>query len=342
MRILIDITHPAYAHFFRAVLPALRERGHQLCVTSRDKDLTVALLEAFGIEHQCLSTAGRTRWQLLTEMIVRVRRLRRVIREFAPHVILARDGAFACQAGWLTGVPAISFDDTDDAPIQHHLYFPCAWRIYTDRAYGKSIGRRHRFYKGVSCLAYLHPTVFQPDPEVLRRAGLATGEPLILCRMVSWTSNHDYKQYGIGLENLSRLRDRLTEFGRVLISSEVELPVELERHRVTLPPHEIHHLMAHCSLYLGESPTMAAECAVLGVPAIHVSTRRLWYTDELERTYQLVQNVDNTEPGMAAALRILQDQDYLQLNRQRRDRYLQATDDLVSVVVNSVEEVSVG
>jgi predicted glycosyltransferase len=338
MRILIDITHPAHAHFFRPTLPVLRARGHEVAITSRDKDVTLRLLDAFGIEHEMLSRAGRTRWQLLVEMLVRVSRLRGVVKRFRPHLILAREGVFACQAGWLTGVPAISIDDTDDAPIQHALSFPFAWRVYTDRAYRKSVGSKQRFFKGVSCLAYLQPGVFEPDPSVLEAAGLGLEERLIFLRLVSWTSNHDYGHRGFDRHDLNRLLDRLEGFGRIVMSSEHALDEALEPYRITLDPQQIHHLMAFCSLYIGESPTMAAECAVLGVPAIHVSTRRVWYTEELQR-YELLHNVDNSADCLALASNILQDSNYHLQNLKRRDHYLQEADDLVAVVLKAVEEV---
>lgn len=338
LRILIDITHPAYAHFFRHIIPVLGEHGHQVKVTSRRKDVTVELLDAFGIEHQCLSVAGRTAWRLLWEMLRRVGRLQRVVRRFRPDVLLARDGLYASQAGWLSGVPAISFDDTDDAPLQHRLYFPFAWRVYTDHAYRKAIGRKQRFYRGVSCLAYLRPEVFRPDEAVLRRAGVPAGQPLIFCRLVSWTANHDYGQRGFDAAGLRRLLRRLSTRGRVVISSETPLDDDLDPYRLTLPPEQVHHLMAHCSLYVGESATMAAECAVLGVPAIHVSTRRLWYTDELEKR-GLVSNVAADEACLNEALRVLDDPGYAEAHRRRRERYLGETDDLRSVVLAALREV---
>lgn len=339
MRILVDVTHPAHVHFFARLFPALRERGHEVFVTSRDKDVTLPLLEALGVEHKCLSTAGRTKWRLLIEMLARLGRLRGVIKQIRPAVILAREGLYASQAGWLTGVPAISFDDTDDATIQQRLYFPFAWRVYTDRAYGRSIGRKQRFFNGVSCLAYLHPRVFQPDPSVRARAGLEPEEQLILCRLVSWTSNHDYGEHGFDSRQIRPLLMQLAEFGRVMVSTEVDLPGELVPYRINLPPHDLHHLMAQCVLFVGESPTMATECAVLGVPAVHVSSRKLWYTDLLEKDFQLVRNVDNARDCLEAARASLMDPEALARHRQRRDRYLSGTDDLESVVLSALEEV---
>jgi predicted glycosyltransferase len=274
-------------------------------------------------------------------MVVRDWRLFGVVRRFKPDVILAREGLFACQVGWLSRTPAISFDDTDDAPIQQRLYFPFAWRIYTDKAYRVSIGRKQRFYKGVSCLAYLHPSIFTPDDSVLRHVGLGEGERFTLCRLVSWTANHDYGHHGFDRQNLKKLVEGLSAFGRVLITSETPLPEWLQEHRIVLPAHQMHHLMAKASLYIGESATMAAECAVLGVPAVFVSTLSTWYTQHLEQTYGLVRNVENMKDCLAAALGILKDPSSRETLRQRRDRYLADTDDLVEVVLKALEEVPV-
>lgn len=339
MRILVDITHPAYVHFFRPILPKLEESGHQVLVTSRDKDVTIDLLDAFGVTHRPLSRAGNSLWMRAFEMVQRKRRLCRVIEAFRPDVVLARDGLFACQAAYRSGVPSISFDDTDDAPIQHRLYFPFAWRVYTDRAYRKRIGSNQRFYTGVSCLAYLHPRVFQPDPEVLRAFGVDPGDRFIIVRLVQWTANHDILKRGFRKGSLRFLLGELSKYGRVFLSSEKALSSDLEPYRIPLPNDQIHHLMAFSSLYLGESATMAAECAVLGVPAIHLSTRTLWYTEELAEKYQLVINLRDEGEALVHAKTLLEDENALRRAQERRDQYLEETDDFWCVIRQALDEV---
>jgi predicted glycosyltransferase len=82
----------------------------------------------------------------------------------------------------------------------------------------------------------------------------------------------------------------LAGYGRVLISSENDLPPELEPYRLTIPPSHIHHFLAFASLLVGESATMASECAVLGVPSFYISPVGRGYTDEQEKRYGLVFN----------------------------------------------------
>jgi predicted glycosyltransferase len=48
------------------------------------------------------------------------------------------------------------------------------------------------------------------------------------------------------------------------------------------------HLQYYAKLFIGESATMASECACLGTPAIFVSTSVRGYTNEQGRQYGLV------------------------------------------------------
>jgi len=64
----------------------------------------------------------------------------------------------------------------------------------------------------------------------------------------------------------------------------------LELLRYKGDPAMIHHVMANCSGFFGESATMASECAVLGVPAVYAANTGRGYTDEQETRYGLVRN----------------------------------------------------
>ena len=94
MRILVDITHPAHAHFFRHPIELWRERGHQVAITSRRKDIAVELLDSFGFEHHELGTARSGLIGLAIELPVRTARLCRRIRQFRPDVMTAIGGVF--------------------------------------------------------------------------------------------------------------------------------------------------------------------------------------------------------------------------------------------------------
>ncbi len=68
------------------------------------------------------------------------------------------------------------------------------------------------------------------------------------------------------------------------------------------PVETLHHVLAGAALVFGESPTVAAEAAMLGAPAVVVSTSRRSYLDELERRYGLVSFHGHRRRGQAEAL----------------------------------------
>ena len=69
-----------------------------------------------------------------------------------------------------------------------------------------------------------------------------------------------------------RLVARLEKEMRVFISSECSLPPELCDYRANIPPEKLHDLLAFARLYVGEGATTAAECVMLGTPAIYINS----------------------------------------------------------------------
>jgi predicted glycosyltransferase len=89
MRFVFEIAHPAHVHLFRYGIRELRQRGHVVMVVSRDKDVTLDLLDHYGIQHECLSKQGRGLIGLAAEMLLRDWRLWQLARRFRPDAFVA-------------------------------------------------------------------------------------------------------------------------------------------------------------------------------------------------------------------------------------------------------------
>jgi hypothetical protein len=102
-------------------------------------------------------------------------------------------------------------------------------------------------------------------------------------------ASHDKGETGLTLDTKRTIIERLQAKGRVFITSEGTLHPEWERLRVSIPPHQIHDVLAFAALFVGDSQTMAAEAAVLGTPNLRASTfvGRISYLEELEHKYGL-------------------------------------------------------
>lgn len=291
-RILIDIAHPAHAHFFHHPARMLIEHGHEVLFTSRDKECARSIIESTGLPHYPLTSPRRQGFiGMARELIERDRELAALVRREKPDLLAALGGTFAAHAGRLTGTPSIVFYDTENARLQNLITYPFANLVVVPDCYKAWLPKHALRYAGYHELSYLHPRVFQPSRDISHANGLAENGDTFLVRVVSWEANHDIGETGWSRELLVRVVSRLSEKGSVLLSSEGELPPELAHHRYTGKPEALHHVMAFCRMLVGESATMASEAAVLGVPAIYAAQSGRGYTDDQEARYGLVRNI---------------------------------------------------
>ncbi len=335
--ILVDICHPAHAHFFRHPIGIWREHGCTVHVAARDKDVAIPLMREFGIEFSTLGRTGKGVVSLFSELVRRDAALYRLARTVKTDVITAIGGIFAAHAAFAARIPSVVFYDTEMATLQNRLTYPLASVVAVPRSYsGWLPEKRHVRYPGYHELSYLQPQRFRPERERALAAGLDRGRPTYLLRLVAWTANHDIGDSGLTPNAVKSLVARLSAAGRVIISSETALPPELEALRFQGRPSNMHHLMAFCAGYFGESATMASECAVLGVPAVYAANSRRGYTDEQEARYGLVHNVRSLDPALLdAACDWLLSQS-AEAMRRRRERLLSESVDVAGFVAETV------
>lgn len=340
MRILVDILHPAHVHLFKHAIRKWEHSGHEVRLTLREKDIARVLLDRLGLPYASLGAPGTRRSGLATELARRDLRLWRIVRRFRPHVLVGAAGVSIAHVGWLTGIPSVVLTDTENATLSNWLTFPFATVVCTPACYEAPVRtRRHLTYTGYHELAYLHPTYFTPDPACLRLYDLHTADRFIVMRLVAWGAAHDVRDHGFTA--VADAVRRLSRYARVLVTAEGEVPREVAPYLVRAAPEHIHHLLAFAQLYIGESATMASESAVLGTPALFVSTSVRGYTNEQGRTYDLVytfaDHVRAQEQALAKAEAILSDPRSRPQWQAKRERLLAATIDVTQFIVDTVE-----
>ena len=340
MRFLVDLLHPAHVHFFRNFIAEMESRGHEFLITARDKECTLDLLDAYGLPHQSLSRHRHGAPALAAELLMRTTRLWWLARKFRAEYLLGIMGPSIALAGKLLPSRTVVFYDTEMAKATNSFVYPLANRVCTPECYQGDAGRHQVRYPGYHELAYLHPNRFTPDPEVLVRHGLDPQEPLYLVRFVSWGASHDVGESGFSAAGKTHLVERLATQGRVLISSEAPLPEHLEPYRFRLPPADMHHVLAHARMLVGESATMASEAAVLGTHALFVSTTGRGYTDEQEKRYGLVHNFTHKQEreALERVEELLALPDLAADGQARRQRLLSERIDVTAWMVEYFEE----
>jgi predicted glycosyltransferase len=151
-------------------------------------------------------------------------------------------------------------------------------------------------YNGYQKLAYLHPSVFTPDIEVVKKY-FDVAKPYFLIRFAKLNAHHDAGIHGINTAIAEKLFAILGKYGNIHITSERELEPQFEHYRLKINLLDIHHVMAFATLYIGDSQSMAVEAAMLGVPSIRFNdfAGKIGVLEELQNVYKLTLGIKSSE-----------------------------------------------
>lgn len=301
MRIVIDILHPAHVHFFKNYIQIARARGDEVLVTSRDKDMTLELLNAYGIDHEVISKQRSGTAGLLTEWAGRTRRLYARSRRFRPHVCVGIMGVSVTPVSRALRTPGVVFYDTEIARRTNAVVYPMATAVVTPDSYVGTRRANQDVYPGYHELAYLHPNRFRPERAMLADFGISPDQPYTFVRFVGQDSSHDTDEIALTDNRKIEIVRKLAKRGKVIISSERPLPRPIAHHAITGPVQNVHHVLAYAGAVIGESATVAAEAAVLGTPSIFIGQTSRGYVDDLADTYGLIDRF--TPRGVDDAIR---------------------------------------
>jgi len=341
MRILIDIGHPAHVHLFRPFTEEMMKRRHVIFLTFRQKEFEIELLKASAFDYKCFgrhykSFPGKI-WGLVKFNIQMIF----TAVKFKPDLFLSHGSIYAAQVAWLLNKPHISLEDTFNFE-QIRLYKPFTSCILTGDYPHPGLGQKEINYSGYHELAYLHPNHFNfskiSGQEIL---GLEKNEKYLILRFVSWEATHDKGHSGFTSKMKREVVGEYSKYCSVFISSEKELPMELEKYKLTIKPEMIHYVLKDALLVIGESATMATEAAMLSTPGIFIDNTGRFYTKELEEKYGLVFNFTaspiDQERALKKGLELLQANNLKKHFIKKRNKMLQNKIDVTAFLVWFVE-----
>ena len=307
MKILIDIGHPAHVHLTKHFAHEMEAKGHLILFTCRQKEFIIQLLEAEGFQYVSLGKKYTTTLKKLWGLVKFDYKLLMTSLRFKPDMFISHGSMYAAQVAALLHKPHISFEDTYNME-QIRLYRPFTDLILTGNYEHPLLSSTKEFrMAGIHALAYLHPNRFTPNDTVLKELGVKKGEKYVVIRFVAWNASHDLGHQGISMENKMKAVREFAKLAKVFISSEDELPCELDDYRLPTKPERIHDVIAFASLVFGESSTMSEEAAMLGVPSIFIDNDSRYYTTYLEKKYQLMYNLTESEEDQQKAIQIGKD-----------------------------------
>ena len=338
MRIVVDINHPGHVHYFKCFIWEMQKKGHEVLVTASEKDITFRLLENYHLQFENIGSYGTSLVSKLANIPVIDIRYYRLMKSFKPDILVGFGSIRAAHVSFLLRKPCINFEDTEHSTEQISLYLPFVTAVCTPSCFTQDLGKKQIRFNGYMELASLHPNRFTPNPAVLAELGLAEGDPFIIVRFVSWQASHDVGQHGI--RDKVGLVKALEEYGRVLITSEGALPAELQEYQIRVSPEKLHDLLYYATLYVGDGGTTASEAAVLGTPAIFISTLYCGYQLDEEKyglLYLFSDPVSGVKDGLRKAVALLSDPDLKKKAYLNRLKLLEDKIDVTEFMVWFVE-----
>jgi predicted glycosyltransferase len=302
MNVLFWLGHPAHFHLFRFAFRELKEKSCRFIIVIKSKDVLEDLLRNESLEYENIYPKERStsKLKIVMSLIKKDYRLLKFSKNLKLDLMIGTSTEIA-RVGRLLRIPSIVVHEDDANVIKNfsRLTYPFANTILSPTSCNN--GRwadKTVCYQGYHELAYLHPKYFQPDIEKVKRLTNYPDEKYFIIRFAKLTAHHDIGKKGITYELAEQIINKLNLQGKVYITSERELEPEFEKYRLKIDPSNMHHALAFASLYIGDSQTMAAEAAVLGIPSIRFNdfVGKLGYLEELEHKYELTYGIKTSEP----------------------------------------------
>jgi len=284
----------------------MKRLGNKVQVTASGRSIVFELLDYYDIDYVNMGYYGNSLIEKGINVPLMDIKMLKVSLRFKPDIFMGLGSIRASHVSRMLGKTSITFEDTEHSREQYMLYASFTDIIFTPDNFKLDLGPKQIRYKGDQKIAYLHPNWFRPRSSSTLGYGLKEGEPFSILRFISWSATHDINQYGIS--DKAGYVDALRAYGRVFISIEGSLPMELDKYRLKCHPALIHDLLYYSSLYIGEGASMATEAALLGTPSIYVSSlaHTMGNLEELEKEYDLMYSFANSDDALKKAIEILQ------------------------------------
>lgn len=305
MKVLFMISHPAHFHMFRNTIYNLQNDGNEVVVVIRPKDVLEQLCVNSGLPFFKVKDRPK-KWGMLglgVFLVEKTFEVSRIVRKEKPDLLIGSDGVLA-YAGKICRVPSFEWfeDDVSVIKLYARMFFPLYTNVVSPSVCDAGKWKYKQItYEGYQKLAYLHPNWFVPDKSVVEKY-FPSDQPFFLLRFAQLTAHHDQGVHGFTTDVAQHIIDLLSPHGRVYISSEKELPPQFEPYRMRIDPLDIHHILYYCTLYAGDSQSMAVEASVLGVPAVRfndfVGEKKISVLEELEHKYGLTYAIHSSQPEL--------------------------------------------
>jgi uncharacterized protein len=292
MRIWIDLANSPHVPFFRALIPELEARGHEVALTARDFAQTIELARAAGLSPAVVGGHGGGGLKgKAGNLLGRAGQLARWARGRSFDLAVSHNSYAQVLAASALRVRTVTLMDYEHQPA-NHLAFRLASRVVVPRAFPEEALRRFgaqagkvRRYDGTKEDVYLAD--FEPDAcfaEKLRELGAGGDSILVVVRPPAREALYHRFDNQLFDALLERLGAQAGLKVILLARTESQRAEYLKRAgaNMILPRVALDgaNLLAASDLVVSAGGTMNREAAALGVPAATIYAGRWAAIDE--------------------------------------------------------------
>ena len=338
MKIAVFINTAAQAHFFKNIIGALTQQGHDLVVLARNYGETLYLLRVFNLPHFVYSHPPTSKYGKILVLPSNVLSAYRYLRKSGVTLIVGT-GIYSVYTALLLKKPNLLFMDAISTSLELSLTRRFADVIVTPSNLTADLGERHIRINSFKELAYLHPAYFQPDQTILAQLSVGEGEKYVVLRFNAFDATHDFGTGGFGRTERRDLVHELGKHGRVFISSEASVSKDLNEYVLRVPKERIHHVLYYADMLIADTGTMVTEAALLGTPAIcyHPKARKIGNFVELEEKYQLIFTCTDHRALIEKTVELLTQRDLKKVWRGKQEKLIHEKIDITRFMTWLVE-----
>lgn len=275
MRVLIIISHPSHANFFKEAAKIIRNEGNEVFISTLDRGSLVQIVdkEYSGFDR---FTAGRHKGNKFSIIFnVNILRFFKLLKySFSNEIDFGLSvGSFTLGAALkLLFKPNIQFDDDPERGMNIFLEKLTSTKLFFPPVI-KPSGKLYTF-NALKEWAHLSPKYFTPDIESLKEYGLEPGKFFLLREISTGSLNYMAQSPNI----ISSIVNDLPESFKIVLSLEDKSDFKKYPDRCILlkePVMDFYSLVYYSKLVISSGDSMAREGAMLGVPGIYCGFREM-------------------------------------------------------------------
>lgn len=340
MKIAFFINTPAHVHFHKYTIRELERRGHTVLVLARNYGDTLKLLEELGFKYFMYSDVPDSKYGKIIDFPFSVLSAFKHLRKQKPDLLIGI-GLYSTYTSLFLRKPCVIFTDSEPTNFQFMLLKPIVKAIITPSSFKMELGSKHIKINTYKEFAYLHANYFKPDPSIYELLGISPDLDFVLLRFNAFDAVHDVGIKGFTIEDKRTLVREAERYSKVFISSELDLPEDLQKYAITIPKHKIHDVIHYAKMVVADTQTIITEAAVLGTPAVRYNTfageNDMGNFVELEKKYHLIHSFNDSQKAINKVIEFVKKPNLKKEWVQKRDNLLADKIDATKFMVTFIE-----